>query len=204
MLEFNLSVSEQKFNALQSKELKKSLTKMIQAMAGVNKNQWQYAIQLHNIVSNEYYKPDFKTVPDFADAIGLDKGTVSRYVSAVKIMVNTLTPKYGISFEQMPYSKAASLATIKNLDEFIKVMGIDLLKVTSRELEQAKRDYKAMQDKAVESKPETEQAEKPEKEQAEKEDPVFSGRVYADSIAFSIDNKNYVISLEDLKKYRVK
>ena len=69
MLEFNLSVSENKFNQLQSKDLKKNLNKMLQTMSGVNKNQWQYAIALHNIVSNEYYKPDFKTVPDFADAV---------------------------------------------------------------------------------------------------------------------------------------
>ena len=200
MLEFNLSVSENRFNQLQSKDLKKNLNKMLQAMSGVNKNQWQYAIALHNIVSNEYYKPDFKTVPDFADAIGLDKGTVSRYVSAVKIMVNTLTPKYGISFEQMPYSKAASLATIKNLDEFIKVMGIDLLKVTSRELEQAKRDYKAMQDSAVNG----EKQETETKQETEKQDEPVNGYVENESIVLTFRNKTYIIPFDELKHYKRK
>ena len=200
MLEFNLSVSENKFNQLQSKDLKKNLNKMLQAMSGVNKNQWQYAIALHNIVSNEYYKPDFKTVPDFADAIGLDKGTVSRYVSAVKIMVNTLTPKYGISFEQMPYSKAASLATIKNLDEFIKVTGIDLLKVTSRELEKAKRDYKAMQDGAVNG----EKQETETKQETEKQDEPVNGYVENESIVLTFRNKTYIIPFDELKHYKRK
>ena len=200
MLEFNLSVSENRFNQLQSKDLKKNLNKMLQAMSGVNKNQWQYAIALHNIVSNEYYKPDFKTVPDFADAIGLDKGTVSRYVSSVKIMVNTLTPKYGISFEQMPYSKAASLATIKNLDEFIKVMGIDLLKVTSRELEQAKRDYKAMQDSAVNG----EKQETETKQETEKQDEPVNGYVENESIVLTFRNKTYIIPFDELKHYKRK
>ena len=201
MLEFNLSVNEQKFNALQGKELKSNLKKMLQAMNGVNKSQWQYAIALHNIIVNEYFKPDFKSQNEFASAIGIDKGTISKYVGAVRVMVNVLTPKFHYSIEQVPYSKASCLASIKDVEKFLKDTGIDLLKCTMRELEQAKRDYNKPVE-TVEPKQETEQTEQTEQE--EKELPTFTGRYDDNEVWFTVNNIKYIIPMSELKHYKVK
>ena len=201
MLEFNLAVNRENINQLQSKELRSSLSKMLDAMAGMHKNQWKYAIQLNNIVVGEYYKPDFDSMTSFAKAIGLDKSSVSRYVSAVRVMVNDITPLTGLTFENIPYSKAGRIASVKDVKDFLKVSGIDLVNCTVRDLEKAIKDYKAMQENAKEEPAK----EEPAKEEPAKEEEVmsFTGH-YDDSKAwFEINGIQFIIPIEVLTEYKV-
>lgn len=204
MLEFNITVNEQNFNQLQSKELRSNLKKMLDAMSGVSKNQWKYAIALHNIVSNEQFKPDFKTMSDFSQAIGLDKSTVSRYVSAVKVLVNDVTPLTGLTNDTIPYSKCARLAGVKDVKDFLKSMNIDLLTISMRELEKAIKEYKESQNapkNVVQENDSETQAVETEKQE---ELPTFTGRYDDTSIWFSIGNTKYIIPVDELKHYKVK
>ena len=202
MVEFNLTVNEKKVNKLACKELKENLLEMYEAVAGVNKNQWKYAIHLNNIIVNEYFKPDYKSRTEFADDNGIDKSTISRYVGAVKAMVNDVTPLTGYTMEQIPYSKASRLASLKDVKAFLNDTKIDLLKVSVHDLEKLIREYKkGLEPTAVN---ESKEAETKQEAIQEKEDASFTGRIYDDSISFSIDNVNYVIPLDELKHYRVK
>ena len=202
MLEFNLTVNRENINQLQSKELRSSLSKMLDAMAGMHKNQWKYAIQLNNIVVGEYYKPDFDSMTSFAKAIGLDKSSVSRYVSAVRIMVNDITPLTGLTFENIPYSKAGRIASVKDVKDFLKVSKIDLVTCTVRDLEKAIKDYKSSLETAKEE-PAQEETVKEETVKEENEVMSFTGH-YDDSKAwFEINGIQFIIPLDVLTEYKV-
>lgn len=203
MLEFTLAIKEKDFNQLQSKDLKVNLQKMIKAMSGMNKSQWQYAIALHNIVANGQYKPDFDSVSSFAKAIGLDKSSVSRYVSAVRIMVNDITPLTGLTFENIPYSKAGRIASVKDVKDFLQVSGIDLVACTVRELEKAIKEYKAMQEKAKEETTSEEPAKEETTSEAKEEVMAFTGHYDENKVWFEINGIQFIIPIEVLTEYKI-
>lgn len=200
MLEFNLAINNESLNQLQSKELKTNLKKMLEAMAGMNKNQWQYAVRLHNIVINEYYKPDFDSITSFGKAIGLEKSSVSRYIGAVRVMVNDVTPLTNLTMEDVTYSKAARLAGVKDVKDFLNVTGVNLVTITSRELEKAIKDYKAGLDGVKDVAP---QEEKPQEEKPqEQEVPSFTGRYDNEKVWFEINGNQFIIPIDALADFK--
>ena len=200
MLEFTLAINENNLNQLQSKDLRNSLKKMLSAMAGMNKNQWQYAVNLNNIIVGELYKDDFDSQTSFAKAIGLDKSTVSRYVAAVRVMVNDITPITGLTMNDLPYSKAARISSVKDIRDFLNVTGLNLMTCTVRELEKAIKDYKASLEKA--DNVVADETEKETKAETEKEVPSFTGHYDDEKVWFEVNGTQFIIPLKDLIQYR--
>ena len=49
-------------NSLVNRDLRVNVSKMIKATAGMNRDMWSYAIAVHNIISEELHKDDFKNL----------------------------------------------------------------------------------------------------------------------------------------------
>lgn len=108
------------YGMITNKDLVTAIKGMLASDSGINKNMWQYAIHANNIIVKELYADDFGTIEKFAQAMDTSKSKLSKYSNACQVMVNHLTPEYGIEMKDLSYSKAYLLSTLnEEIDEFM-------------------------------------------------------------------------------------
>lgn len=200
-------------SSLTNKDLRKNVTAMLQASAGLNKSTWKYAIALHNIIAGEQFKDDFKNQKAFGTAMDIKESTITKCCKAVDMVINVL-PAYGYGLEideekgvkaVIGYSNAYLLGTIDDLPAFMeKYSDTDFSKIGKNQLEKLISLYKKPQKEAVEVEAnEVEEVEETETEEVEAK--ANKGDITANIskgiLTFSYRGKNYSVPMKDLKEY---
>lgn len=192
-------------NGLQCLELRENVVKMAIASRDMENNLWTYAIAVHNIKENEYYRDDYKTFSDFAKAVGSDKSTFSKYVNAVSFIVSDKATKYGFTTENMTYGKVYLLSALG--DDFTAFMKahkkIDFVKATYKYLYELIKEWKKKETVETESE---EVNEETESEEVEIELPKNSilATIENGLMRFTYRKKEYIIPVKELKQYQLK
>lgn len=185
-------------NQLVNKDLRVNVSKMLKATAGLNRDTWSYAIAVHNIIENELYKEDFKTVENFSKCMGSTKGTFSKLNKAVLTIMEL--GEYGYDMKNMSCTTAYMLGCLN--DEMAEFMAMyhdtDLGKLTKDQLEDIIKKFKARNDEVIEEAEEVEEAE-------EKPTGVsVEAQIEKGVLTFTYRKKTYSVPLEALKDYIVK
>jgi len=189
---------------LVNKDLRKNVSAMIQASSGLNKSAWKYAIAVHNIIAGELFKDDFKTQKAFAKAMDTGESTLTKFYNAVECVTNVLGT-YGYSMENISYSNAYLLSTIKDLDEFMKLHdGADFSKMGKNQLEKLISAFKHPEKEVVEPEPqeaETEETETPQEEKQELKKGDIVAHIENGFLSFTYRKKSYVVPMKEIKGY---
>ena len=93
-----------------NKELNTNLKKMLEAMNRAEKSTWDYARALYNIIKDELYKDDFKTLKAFGEKLGISAPIMTRVKNGVPNM-ETLS-WYGYNENNITLSKSYILFTL--------------------------------------------------------------------------------------------
>lgn len=185
-------------NALTNRELRSNVKQMIKAMASMNKNTWQYAIAVHNIIVNDLHKDDFKTVDNFAKAMDTTKSNLSKYVNAVLAL--PLLEQYGYNVENISCGSAYLLSTLRGeLTAFMeKHVKVDFSKMTKSQLEELIKKFK---EKDVVADEEAEADAEAEAEAEETKGTEVEAYIVENNLVFTYRKKEYIVPLKDLKGY---
>lgn len=189
-------------NALTNRELRSNVKQMIKAMASMNKNTWQYAIAVHNIIVNDLHKDDFQTIDNFAKAMDTTKGNLSKYVNAVSVL--TALEQYGYTVENISCGSAYLLSTLKEdftafMEKYVKV---DFSKMTKSQLEDLIKKFKekdVVADEEAETEAEAEA--EAETEAEETKGTELEAYIVENNLVFTYRKKEYIVPLKDLKGY---
>lgn len=189
--------------AIANKDLQKNVNAMIKANEGIKKDLWKYAVASYNIVSQELYKEDFKSLTKFAKALDVNVSVLSKYANAVACMIEQLEP-LGYSMESMSVGKAYLLSTIEDLQDFIKwSKNAKLELLTTIQLEELIKNYKKRFDEAIESESVTDESENVTDESESVNDESIKALIEDDMLYININKKVYAIPLNELEEYRV-
>ena len=152
---------------LTNADLRKCVKGIISSSTGLNKNMWQLAINAHNISENKLFVDDYGSLNNFCVAIDIPKSKFSKYVNAVKVMVNRLEPDFGITMQELTYTKAYLMSTIPNdrLDEFMSLhTPAEIVAIAYSQLEALIKKFMKPTDEAIETEAETVETEAEETE----------------------------------------
>lgn len=194
-----LVINPENVNSLANKELRVNVNKMIKAMASMNRNTWQYALAVHNIIVNELHKDDFQTIDNFAKAMDTTKGNLSKYVNAVSVL--PALEQYGYKVENISCGSAYLLSTLKEdfsafMEAYVKT---DFSKLTKSQLEDLIKKFKSKDVVAeVEAEVETEAEAEAEAETSGK---TLEAMIVDGNLVFSYRKKEYIVPLKELKGY---
>lgn len=189
--------------AITNKDLQKNVSAMVKANEGIKKDLWKYAIASYNIVSQELYKEDFKSLTKFAKALDVNVSVLSKYANAVACMLETLEP-LGYTMENMSVGKAYLLSTIEDINDFIKwTKNAKLELLTTIQLEELIKNYKKRFDEVVESESVTDESESVTDESESVNDENIKALIQDEMLYISINSKVYAIPLNELEEYRV-
>ena len=176
--------------SIANKDLQKNVSMMLKANESIKKDLWKYAIASYNIISQELYKEDFKSITKFAKALDVNVSVLSKYANAVDCMLNQLEA-LGYTMEKMSVGKAYLLSTVEDLNDFIKwSKNAKLELLTQAQLEDLIKNYKKRFEEVVE----TEEA---------VNDETIKALIEDNMLMLTIKKKVYAIPVEDLKEYEV-
>lgn len=183
---------------LKNEGLAVDVTTMIKALDAGNMSTWAYAKALSHIMSEKLYSDDFDSSKKFLEAVGVSKGLVSQYGTAVKFVNahNLDVTKRGMD-ENKVYSIASSKCDLDKLTD-----GADLQDyITSHSVAEIKTAIKSLKSTVDVDAKEVPADEEPAKAENKTESTVVGT---ADVVEFDLDGKHYAIPSDVLAKYEVK
>lgn len=182
---------------LKNEGLAVDVTTMIKAMDAGSMSTWAYAKALSHIMAEKLYSDDFDSSKKFLEAVGVSKGLVSQYGTAVRFM-NEHNLDY--TLRGMDENKVYAIASAK-ID--LKKLAADDLSgyITTHSVAEIKADIKALKSTVDVDAKEVPSDDKPEKADNKSESTVIGT---ADVVEFDLDGKHYAIPADVLAKYEVK
>ena len=183
---------------LKNEGLAVNVTTMIKSEEAGNVSTWAYAKALSHIMSEKLYADDFESSKKFLEAVGVSKGLVSQYGTAVKF-VN----EHGLNITKrgMDENKVYAIASSKcDLDKLTD--GMDLQEyIASHSVAEIKTAIKSLKSTVDVDAKEVPSDDKPAKAENKSESTVVGT---ADVVEFDLDGKHYAIPADVLAKYEVK
>ena len=182
---------------LKNEGLAVDVTTMIKALDAGNMSTWAYAKALSHIMSEKLYSDDFDSSKKFLEAVGVSKGLVSQYGTAVRFM-NEHNLDY--TLRGMDENKVYAIASAKI--DLEKLAADDLSGyITAHSVAEIKADIKALKSTVDVDAKEVPTGglgldNEPEKTENKSET--------ADVVEFDLDGKHYAIPADVLAKYEVK
>lgn len=182
---------------LKNEGLAVDVTTMIKALDAGNMSTWAYAKALSHIMSEKLYSDDFDSSKKFLEAVGVSKGLVSQYGTAVRFM-NEHNLDY--TLRGMDENKVYAIASAKI--DIEKLAAGDLAGyITTHSVAEIKADIKALKSTVDVDAKEVPSDDKPAKAENKSESTVVGT---ADVVEFDLDGKHYAIPADVLAKYEVK
>ena len=182
---------------LKNEGLAVDVTTMIKAMDAGSMSTWAYAKALSHIMAEKLYSDDFDSSKKFLEAVGVSKGLVSQYGTAVRFM-NEHNLDY--TLRGMDENKVYAIASSKcDLD---KLAAGDLSGyITTHSVAEIKADIKALK-----STVDVDAKEMPSDDKPEKTENKSGGLALdtADVVDLYLEGRHYVIPADVLAKYEVK
>ena len=136
-----------------NKQLNTNLKIMLDAMNGYERSTWKFAHALYNIIENELYVDDFKTLKAFADKLGIAGSILSRVKFGIPNM-ETLK-KYGYDESNMTLSKSYILYRLEDNQvaflEWCKKHNVKLDLISEKKMVSFIDEFVGKQDKAIET-----------------------------------------------------
>ena len=182
---------------LKNEGLAVDVTTMIKAMDAGSMSTWAYAKALSHIMAEKLYSDDFDSSKKFLEAVGVSKGLVSQYGTAVRFM-NEHNLDY--TLRGMDENKVYAIASAK----------IDLEKLAADDLSGYITAHSVAEIKAaiksLKSTVDVDAKEVPSDDKPEKTENKSGGLALdtADVVEFDLDGKHYAIPVDVLAKYEVK
>ena len=191
-------------NSLVNKELKVNVREMLTASAGVSKNVWKYAIAVHNIVSGDMFKDDFKSLDGFAKAMDTNKSVLSKYDNAVDCIQNKLG-EYGYDMTNLTYGKAYVLSTLgEDLTGFMsKYSNVKFNMMAQSQIEELVKKFKKAKDDSIDNKAEDETETEEVEVEVETKVNEITAIIEDGLMKFTYRKKDYIIPVKELKQYIV-
>ncbi|MGJ1078967.1 hypothetical protein ACR77U_13075 [Enterococcus faecium] len=185
---------------LKNEGLAVNVTTMIKALDAGSMSTWAYAKALSHIMAEKLYSDDFDSSKKFLEAVGVSKGLVSQYGTAVRFM-NEHNLDY--TLRGMDENKVYAIASSKcDLDKLTDGMALQDY-ITSHSV----ADIKA----AIKSLKSTVDVEAKEVhtgglglDDDKTADNKTADNKTADVVEFDLDGKHYAIPADVLAKYEVK
>lgn len=182
---------------LKNEGLAVDVTTMIKALDAGNMSTWAYAKALSHIMTEKLYSDDFDSSKKFLEAVGVSKGLVSQYGTAVRFM-NEHNLDY--TLRGMDENKVYAIASAKI--DIEKLAAGDLSGyITTHSVAEIKADIKALKSTVDVDAKEVPSDDKPAKAENKSESTVVGT---ADVVEFDLDGKHYAIPADVLAKYEVK
>lgn len=182
---------------LKNEGLAVDVTTMIKALDAGNMSTWAYAKALSHIMTEKLYSDDFDSSKKFLEAVGVSKGLVSQYGTAVRFM-NEHNLDY--TLRGMDENKVYAIASAKI--DIEKLAAGDLSGyITTHSVAEIKADIKSLKSTVDVDAKEVPTDEDPAKAENKSESTVVGT---ADVVEFDLDGKHYAIPADVLAKYEVK
>lgn len=182
---------------LKNEGLAVDVTTMIKALDAGNMSTWAYAKALSHIMSEKLYSDDFDSSKKFLEAVGVSKGLVSQYGTAVRFMNEH---KLDFTLRGMDENKVYAIASAKI--DLEKLAAGDLSGyITTHSVAEIKADIKALKSTVDVDAKEVHTDDEPAKAENKSESTVVGT---ADVVEFDLDGKHYAIPADVLAKYEVK
>lgn len=185
---------------LKNEGLAVNVTTMIKSEEAGNVSTWAYAKALSHIMSEKLYADDFESSKKFLEAVGVSKGLVSQYGTAVKF-VN----EHGLNITKrgMDENKVYAIASSKcDLDKLTD--GEDLQDyIAGHSVAQIKEAIKSLKSTVDVDAKEVPTGGLGLDDDKTADDKTADNKT-ADVVTFELDGKKYAIPADVLAKYEVK